>query len=280
MLAAIGAQEKQAAAEAALKRQTDLLARVAYELRGPLSPISHATALLGMTPADTKLLYRATGIIDRQVTHITRLVSDLLDMAHLRSGVLGLERRDVNLSEIIDASADNWRPAIDARHQFLAVRRPAFPLLMHGDPVRLAQILDNLLDNASRYTPEGGTIHLSVESRDHTVTLSLSDSGIGISAESLPQGVRDVLTGRGAHRSRRRRTRHRPHGGARPHAAHDGTVRVTSAGRGHGTEVVVTLPLSRVTPKRATLPRAIGSVRPTEGRPLAPPRITPPQPEA
>ena len=245
MLAAISAQEKQADAEGALKRQTEFLARVAHELCSPLSPIRHATALLGMSPSDTKLLYRATAIIDRQVTYITRLVSDLLDMAHLGSGALGLESRDVDLSEIIDASSDNWRPAIDARHQFLVVRRPGFPLHMSGDPVRLAQILDNLLDNASRYTPEGGTIHLSVQVRGDTVTLSLSDSGIGISAETLPTVfdlfsqtsgsdangnaglgigltvVRDLVT------------------------AHDGTVRVSSAGRGRGTEVVVTFPLTR-----------------------------------
>ncbi|MCC7322320.1 MAG: diguanylate cyclase [Gemmatimonadaceae bacterium] len=245
VLAAISAQEKQADAEGALKRQTEFLARVAHELCSPLSPIRHATALLGMSPSDTKLLYRATAIIDRQVTYITRLVSDLLDMAHLGSGALGLESRDVDLSEIIDASSDNWRPAIDARHQFLVVRRPGFPLHMRGDPVRLAQILDNLLDNASRYTPEGGTIHLSVQVRGDTVTLSLSDSGIGISAETLPTVfdlfsqtsgsdsngnaglgigltvVRDLVT------------------------AHDGTVRVSSAGRGRGTEVVVTFPLTR-----------------------------------
>lgn len=246
VLAAIAAQVKQAEAEAALKRQTDLLLHVAHELRSPLSPIRHATALLGMTPADTKLLYRATGIIDRQVTYITRLVSDLLDMAHLRSGVLGLERRDVDLSEIIDASAENWRPVIDARHQFLAVRRPAYPMLMHGDPVRLAQVLDNLLDNASRYTPEGGTIHLSVEVRDDTATLSLSDSGIGISAESLPK-VFELFSQTGV-------PTNREDGGLGIGLtvvrdlvqAHEGTVHVTSAGRGRGTEVLVTFPLTRV----------------------------------
>ncbi|MBK6304178.1 MAG: diguanylate cyclase [Gemmatimonadetes bacterium] len=210
----------------------------------PLSPIRHATALLGMSPSDTKLLYRATAIIDRQVTYITRLVSDLLDMAHLGSGALGLESRDVDLSEIIDASsAAGARPSTHATSS--SSRRPGFPLHMSGDPVRLAQILDNLLDNASRYTPEGGTIHLSVQVRGDTVTLSLSDSGIGISAETLPTVfdlfsqtsgsdangnaglgigltvVRDLVT------------------------AHDGTVRVASAGRGRGTEVVVTFPLTR-----------------------------------
>jgi len=139
VLAAISAQEKQAAAEQALKRQTEFLAIAAHELRNPLGPIRDASALLGMTRADTKVLNRAMGIIDAQVERIERLVGDLLDVSRFTTGTLRLMRRDIDLGEIIDAAVDSWRPAIDARQQHLAVRRPLRELPMHGDPVRLAQ---------------------------------------------------------------------------------------------------------------------------------------------
>ncbi len=245
VLAALAAQEKQSAAEQALKRHTNFLSRVAYELRSPLNPIRHATALLGLQPSDAKLLYRAMGIIDRQVAYINRLVSDLLDISRISTGMLALELSDVDLCEILDDAEENWRPSMEARQQVLEVRRPAEPLMVRGDPMRLAQVLDNLLDNASRYTPEGGTIALLVVVSEHRAIISLSDSGIGIPAESL-RGVFDLFT-QGA-----------------PSAAvdetglgigltvvrdlvvaHQGTVRVTSAGRGHGTEVIMTLPLLR-----------------------------------
>lgn len=283
VLAALAAQEKQAEAEEALKRHTNFLSRVAYELRSPLNPIRHATALLGLQPSDAKLLYRAMGIIDRQVTYINRLVSDLLDISRFSTGILGLELRDVDLCEILDDAEENWRPAMQARRQVLEVRRPAEQLMVRGDPVRLAQVLDNLLDNASRYTPEGGTIVLLVVVVEHRAIISLSDSGIGIPAESI-RNVFDLFTQGG------------------PSAtsddsglgigltvvrdlivAHHGTVRVTSAGRGHGTEVIMTLPLLREDSDAPDTPEMTdrlvaqdGGRRPT----VAPPRITPPQPEA
>lgn len=245
VLAAIAAQEKQAQAEDALKRHTSFLSRVANELRNPLNPIRHATAQLGLQPADAKLLYRAMGIIDRQVTYINRLVNDLLDISRFNSGALGLELRDVNLCDILDDAVDNWRPAMEARHQVLEVRRPSERLMVRGDPMRLAQVLDNLLDNASRYTPDGGTVVLLVVVAEHRVLISLADSGIGIPAESLGN-VFDLFT------------QGRPSATSEESGlgigltvvrdlvvAHQGTVRVTSAGRGHGTEVIISLPLLR-----------------------------------
>lgn len=244
VLAAISAQEKQVAAEQALKRQTEFLALAAHELRNPLGPIRDASALLGMTRADTKVLNRAMAIIDAQVARIERLVGDLLDVSRFTTGTLGLMRRDIDLREIIDAAVDSWRPAIDARQQHLADRRPLRELPMHGDPARLAQVFDNLLDNASRYTPDGGSIELSVEVVDHSAVVTLADNGIGIAADSIP-GVFELFA------------RQPPPLAAADDGlgigltvvrdlveAHDGTVCVTSGGRGRGTQVVVTLPLT------------------------------------
>jgi diguanylate cyclase len=244
VLAVLSAQEKQAAAEATLKRHTELLSRAADELRSPLNPIRRATALLGMTVADTKLLQRAIRIIDRQVGHIARLVGDLLDVTRLRTGTLKLDRVEVDLRSIVDDAAEHWRSAIDVRRQRLVVRHPERPIMVHGDPIRLVQILHNLLDNASRYTPERGAIHLSVEPIGDHVVVALSDNGIGIPPESLLD-VFELF-------------KHAHPAGADPDAglgiglsvvrelveAHDGTVRVHSDGPGQGTKVEVSLPIA------------------------------------
>lgn len=244
VLAAITAQEKQATAELALKRQTEFLALAAHELRSPLGPIRHASTLLGMSRADTKVLNRAMAIIDGQVARIERLVGDLLDVSRFKSGMLNVERRHVDLRALIDAAVDSWRPAIDARRQHLTVRCPSRELGVYGDPARIAQVLDNVLDNASRYTPDHGSIDLSVEVVDHAAVVTFADNGIGIAAESLPRVFElfgrqpppptDTAAGLGIGLAVVRELVE----------AHDGNVRVTSDGRGHGTQVVVTLPLT------------------------------------
>lgn len=246
--AALGAQESQATAEDAQRQQAEFLAVMAHELRNPLAPISNAAALLGMLPAE-ELLPRLQAVIERQVAHISRLVEDLLDVSRASTGKLRLERRRVDLIDIIDEAVDGGRPARKTRGQQLELHKPASALEVYGDPIRLTQILSNLLDNASKYTPVGGEIGLSVVTvADDTIAITVSDNGIGITAEALPRVFEPFVQA--------------------PHAidfngvglgigltvvrelveAHGGTVSVTSAGSGLGSQFVVTLPLDKASP--------------------------------
>lgn len=242
--AALGAQESQATAEDAQRRQTEFLAVVAHELRNPLAPISNAAALLGTLPAE-ELLPRLQAVIERQVAQISRLVEDLLDVSRASTGKLRLERRRVDLAGIIGEAVDGSRPARKKRGQQLEVHRPAGALEVHGDPIRLTQVLGNLLDNASKYTPIGGEIGLSVVVAGDTIVMTVSDNGIGITADALPHifepFVQDPLAigfnsaGLGIGLTVVRELVE----------AHGGNVSVTSAGSGLGSQFVVTLPLDK-----------------------------------
>jgi diguanylate cyclase (GGDEF)-like protein len=187
VLAALTAQELQAAAEHAHQRQTDFVVTLAHELRNPLVPIRTAAAVLGGISMLEQLPPRMQAIIERQVAHMSRLVDDLLDTSRVSTGKLRLERREIELVSIIDAAVDTCRPAMDARLQNFIVQLPSSAAQMLGDPIRLTQILCNLLDNASKYTPEGGEIRLSMEVVDDSIVMTVSDNGIGIAADVLPR---------------------------------------------------------------------------------------------
>jgi diguanylate cyclase (GGDEF)-like protein len=185
VLAAISAQELKDAAEQAQRRQLNFLGVLAHELRNPLTPIRNAAAILGRIPTDGPLLSRVQGIIERQVENMSRLVEDLLDVSRVNAGKLRLEKEPVDMMRLIEDVVQACRPAMDSRLQLFDVRLAHEPLPVHGDPVRLTQILTNLLDNASKYTPERGEIHFSAMVREESVVLTVVDSGIGISSEAL-----------------------------------------------------------------------------------------------
>jgi diguanylate cyclase len=245
VLAALTAQELQASAEQAQARQMEVLAVVAHELRSPLGPIRNAAALLGLAGgrADEQLLHRMQGVIERQVGHVTRLVADLLDVSRARSGRFRLERQTVDMADLIEQAVEACRPALYARLQRLDVCLPACALLVHGDPVRLTQVLGNLLDNASKYTPVGGEIGVRVKAAARAIEITVSDNGIGITAEGLskvfepfaqdPHAVEFNRTGLGIGLTVVRELVD----------AHGGRVFASSAGSGLGSQFVVTLPL-------------------------------------
>jgi signal transduction histidine kinase len=185
LLAAISAQEVKEAAEQAQARQTRFLGVLAHELRNPLTPIRNAAAILGRIPTDGPLLSRVQGIIERQVENMSRLVEDLLDVSRVNAGKLRLEKEPVDMMRLIEDVVQACRPAMDSRLQLFDVRLAHEPLPVHGDPVRLTQILTNLLDNASKYTPERGEIHFSAMVREESVVLTVVDSGLGITSEAL-----------------------------------------------------------------------------------------------
>ena len=245
VLAALDAQDLQAAAERAQRRQTEFLAVLAHELRNPLAPIRTAAALLGRVNADEPLLARVQGVIERQVVHISRMVDDLLDVSRVNTGKLRLESRKVEMAGIISEAVEACRPVMAARGQVFNLQLPPWSPEVHGDPVRLAQILSNLLDNASKYTKDGGTIWFSTAVSHDTLAITISDDGIGITAEALPKVfdpfVQDLHAtvfngvGLGIGLTVVRELVE----------AHGGRIVASSAGSGLGSQFVVTLPLAR-----------------------------------
>ena len=183
LLAALGAQELQNAAERAQGDQTAFLAVVAHELRNPLAPIRAAAQLISQVgPAG---LPRLQAVIERQVDHVSRLVGDLLDLSRFHVGKLRLQRRLVDVCTLVPEALETCRPAMDARLQSLRVDACASGLFVDGDPVRLVQVLSNLLDNASKYTPNQGEIELSLQRAGTNLVLVVADNGIGIRPEVL-----------------------------------------------------------------------------------------------
>jgi diguanylate cyclase len=246
LMAALNAQDLQAAAEQAQRKQTEFLAVVAHELRTPLTPIRIATSL--MVEVGPEELPRMQAIIERQVTHITRLVTDLLDISRINTGKLRIECRRIDIVAILDTAIEGCRPAMDLRLQHFRLQLPVAAAEVQGDAVRLTQVMSNLLMNASKYTREGGLIGLRLVKTDTSAVITLTDNGIGISAAALPEifnpFVQDAHaigfngTGLGIGLTVVRELVE----------AHGGTIEATSDGKGFGSQFVVTLPLAPVLP--------------------------------
>ncbi|ROM94625.1 sensor histidine kinase KdpD [Pseudomonas brassicacearum] len=184
VIAALSAQDLQAAAERALSQQKSVLAMVAHELRNPLTPISMIAERMVRLPSDQ--LPRMRELIESQVQHISQLVDDLLDVSRASTGKLRINRRDVDMMQILRDAIDVCGPVIIAQKQHFDFHLPEGRLMVNGDPGRLAQILHNLLANAAKYTPVDGRIELSVTVEADVLRISISDNGIGISAKALP----------------------------------------------------------------------------------------------
>jgi len=243
VLAAISAQELQAAAERAQRRQTEFMGVLAHELRHPLAPIRNAAAILGRIADGSPVLAKTQAVIERHVSHMSRMVGDLLDVSRVTTGKLRIESRTVDLIALLDEVVDTCRPGMDARLQHFTVLLPAHPIDVHGDPLRLAQIFNNLLDNASKYTSNSGEIRLTAAVVGSQAQITISDNGIGITPAALesifdpfvqdPHATEFDASGLGIGLTVVRELVE----------AHGGTVRVTSPGQGFGSQFKVTLPL-------------------------------------
>ncbi|WP_283184456.1 sensor histidine kinase [Pseudomonas svalbardensis] len=241
VIAALSAQDLQAVAERALSQQKSILATVAHELRNPLTPISMIAGRLVRVPSEE--LPRMQALIEGQVQHMSRLVDDLLDVSRASTGKLRIDRRDVDIIQVLREAIDACRPLMSAQEQHFNVHLPNGILMVNGDPGRLAQILHNLLANAAKYTPTHGRIKLSVTVASDVLKITISDNGIGISAKALPfifdPYVQDVHavgfngSGLGIGLTVVRELVE----------AHGGEVAGTSEGDGKGSEFVVTLPM-------------------------------------
>ncbi|MBU0525945.1 MAG: HAMP domain-containing histidine kinase [Gammaproteobacteria bacterium] len=242
VIAALSAQNLQASAEHTLAQQRNILTLVAHELRNPLTPISMIAGRLVRVPSEE--LPRMQALIEGQVQHMSRLVDDLLDVSRASTGKLRLKCRIVDVVPIIHEAIEVCRPVMNTRQLHFTVELPTCALSVDGDPVRLAQILGNLLGNAAKYTPSGGHVTLAVTARDNVLEMSIRDDGIGISAQALPfifePFVQDVHAigfngaGLGIGLTVVRELVE----------AHGGTVIGSSDGDGKGSTFIVTLPLA------------------------------------
>jgi signal transduction histidine kinase len=176
-------------AEDALKladrEKDDFLALLAHELRNPLAPIRTAVQLLKMRRQTDAEGQRLHAVIDRQVQHLVRMVDDLLDVSRVLRGKVELRREPLEIGEAIAIAVETSRPLIDAQRQELVMRLPDRPLTVQGDPVRLAQVIANLLNNASKFSHAGAAIHLTAGRADDAVVIEVRDSGAGMAPEVL-----------------------------------------------------------------------------------------------
>lgn len=226
------------------RRKDEFLAMLAHELRNPLAPIRNAVQLLKeQDVATSPMLEWCRNIIDRQSSHMARLLDDLLDVARTMQGKISLKTEYFNLAEIVDSAIETCGPLIKARGLKLVILHSATPQWLRGDRFRLAQVLSNLLNNAAKYTDEGGRITLSVSQEESMSVIKVRDTGIGISPDMLPY-VFDLFT-------QADRSLSHSQGGLgigltlvrRLVEMHGGTVDASSAGIGQGSEFTVRLPL-------------------------------------
>ena len=169
------------------KRMSEFLAMLAHELRNPLAPIRNAVTILQLEPSPSPMVRSSRDMIDRQLSHMTRLVDDLLDVGRLTTGKIRFKAEQVSYTQVVARSIEAVRPLIDARHHRLTVDMPDSGLSVQGDATRLAQVLQNLLTNAAKYTPEGGLIEIKVWQEGSQLYTSVRDNGTGLSAQALTQ---------------------------------------------------------------------------------------------
>jgi two-component system CheB/CheR fusion protein len=225
------------------QRKDEFLSVLAHELRNPLAPIRSSLYLLDnprITADDARL---ARDVIKRQVTHMVRLVEDLLDVARIAKGRIEFRPEPIDLASVIETAVESAHPSIEAAAQVLEIDLPPKPLLLYADHARLAQAVSNILLNASRYTPDHGHIRLTVEGAHDNCLIRVADDGIGIDpdqqkkvfdlfaqADHVPGRIRDGL-GIGLSMVKALVE------------MHDGRVEVKSDGRGHGSEFSIVLPM-------------------------------------
>jgi signal transduction histidine kinase/ActR/RegA family two-component response regulator len=224
------------------RRKDEFLALLAHELRNPLAPIRYTLAAnrkAGRTPEQQK---RAEEVIERQVTHMSRLLDDLLDVSRITRSTLALKKMPTELTLVVGTALETARPILDAKHHALSLDLPKHAVRLDADPVRLAQVFSNLLINAAKYTDPGGHIQLRAAREGNEVVVAICDNGIGISADMMPRLFTMFSQADAALR--------RAQGGLGIGLSlvrglvtlHGGSVEARSDGPGRGSEFIVRLP--------------------------------------
>lgn len=180
------------ALELADHRKNEFLAVLAHELRNPLTPIRFGLDMMRMSP-DRPVSSETQAMMDRQLTHLVRLIDDLMDVSRISQGKIDLRLADVTVQSALQNALESTRQLFESRGHSLTQKIPLEPLWLHADATRIVQVLSNLLNNAAKYTPDGGQIDLSVAQIDRTVVISIKDDGIGVPEEMLSQ-IFDLFT--------------------------------------------------------------------------------------
>jgi signal transduction histidine kinase len=238
----VRSREAEESLQDANRRKDEFLAMLSHELRNPLAPIRNAVEVIRrLAPPDPKLTM-ARDVVDRQVSLLARLVEELLDVSRISQGKIALKKEPVDLARVIAHSVETSRPLIDARGQKLKVSVPVAPVWLSADFARLSQVVSNLLNNASKYTAEGGRIELSAAAAEGEATVTVRDNGAGIEPQLLDKVFELFVQGE--------RALDRGQGGLgigltlvkRLVELHQGRVQAASEGPGKGATFTVALP--------------------------------------
>ncbi|MDB5960611.1 MAG: putative histidine kinase, hybrid [Massilia sp.] len=223
-------------------RKNEFLAMLAHELRNPLAPISAGAEVLRLVRQDEARVRKTGEIISRQAAHMSNLINDLLDVSRVTRGLADMESKTLDVRQVVSDAVEQAKPLIRSKHHHLTLNIPPQTALVAGDNKRLVQVVSNLLNNAAKYTPEGGTIALKIEVRQPQVILEITDSGIGMDPGLLDH-VFELF-------AQAERSSDRSSGGLGLGLAlvksivelHGGSVSAASEGIGNGSRVTVVLP--------------------------------------
>jgi PAS domain S-box-containing protein len=233
------------AAAAASRRKDIFLSTLSHELRNPLGALTNAAEIIRLTMPESQELEVPLRIIHRQVENLRRFVDDMMDLSRIGAGKIDLKMEPLQVQEVIDRAIESVRPFIEQRRHELEVVMSSGPVFVEADPARLEQVFVNLLNNAAKYTPEGGRIWINGTTEGEEAVVHVKDSGIGIPSELLPR-IFKLFTQVESSRSQSQ-------GGLgiglnlvkRLVALHGGSVQVRSEGEGKGSQFTVRLPLHR-----------------------------------
>jgi len=235
---------REEALKEANRKKDEFLSMLAHELRNPLAPLTYGIHILGLPNATPELAARTRETLTRQVQHLSRIVDDLLDVSRITRGKLSISRERVDLVPLVRQACEDRRATLEAEGISLELDLPAVSVWSMADSTRLTQLLDNLLDNARKFTPAGGrvTVHVAPHPNANDATIVVRDTGIGIESSLLPH-VFDVF-------SQAEQPLDRSHGGLGLGLAvakglvelHGGTIEASSGGKDRGTEFAIRLP--------------------------------------
>jgi PAS domain S-box-containing protein len=233
------------------RRKDEFLALLGHELRNPLAPMRNALSVLKMTGLEGPVAAQTLEMIDRQVGHMVHLIDDLLDVSRITRGKVRLQKVPVDLSKVIACAVELSTPYIQGRRHQFSMTLPDEAIYLEADLSRMTQVISNLLNNAAKFTPEGGRIALTTQRDDDHVLIKVSDNGEGIAGDVLPH-IFDLFV-------QSPRLPDRSQGGLGIGLTlvrslvemHDGSVQAASSGMGQGSEFTVRLPIMKGAPKNA-----------------------------
>jgi PAS domain S-box-containing protein len=234
------------------RRKDEFLATLSHELRNPLAPLRNSLEILKRGNGQREFVPRALDTMERQLQQLVRLVDDLLDLSRITHNRIELRKGELDIASVIHQAVDASRPLAESAGHEIEVDVPPEPMYVLADPVRMTQIVDNLLNNAFKYTPQGGKVNVTARPQDNFAVVTVKDTGIGIPADKL-ESIFEMFT-------QLDRSLDRSQAGLglgltlvkRLVEAHGGTIEARSAGTGQGSEFIVRLPLmaerSKTTP--------------------------------